>query len=82
MVLYTAGMAPDDEMAARLDAALDLADLAVEMVELRVRRERPELSDQEVQRLVAAWRRERPGAASGDAEGRLVAWPRAPQNAG
>jgi hypothetical protein len=62
--------------ARRLEIALDLADLAVELVEQKIRRDQPELSDSEVARRVTQWCRSRPGAEAGDAEGRAVCWPR------
>jgi hypothetical protein len=62
--------------ARRLEIALDLADLAPEIYEAKVRREAPGLSDAEVAKRVTAWLRTRPGAEDGDAEGRPVAWPR------
>lgn len=65
-----------EEMKARLEAALELSDLAVEMYEMKVRREHPELSEAEVAKRVFEWRRTRPGATWGDAEGRPVSWPR------
>jgi hypothetical protein len=68
--------ATPEEMGARLDVALDLADLALEMYEAKLRREHPHLSDDEVAREVALWCRTRPGAEWGDAEGRRVDWPR------
>jgi hypothetical protein len=63
--------------ARRLEIALELADLAVEMYEAKLRRDHPSLSDAEVLRRLAEWRRTRPGAEHGDAEGRPVTWPRA-----
>ena len=65
-----------DEVSARLRAALELADLGIEMYEAKVRREHPELSEAEVQQNVSEWLHTRPGAEGGDAEGRRVAWPR------
>jgi hypothetical protein len=64
------------EMKARMEAALELSELAVEMYEMTVRRAHPELSDAEVARRVCQWRQARPGAEAGDAEGRSVPWPR------
>lgn len=74
---YAAGMTRGhDEMRARLEAALDLSELAAEMYEMKVRRDHPELSDEAIARTVTEWRRSRPGAEWGDAEGRRVPWPR------
>ena len=61
---------------ARLATALELADLAAEMVECRLRREYPEASAEELNRRLAEWYQERPGALLGDGVGRPVAWPR------
>jgi len=61
---------------ARLTTALELADLAAEMVECRLRREHPEASAEEIERRLGAWYRERPGAPRGDGVGRPVEWPR------
>ena len=65
--------------ARRLEIALDLADLAVEMYEMKVRREEPTLTSEQVAARVAGWRRSRPGAEDGDGQGRRVAWPRLSQ---
>ena len=65
--------------ARRLEIALDLADLAVEMYEMKVRREEPALTAEQLAARVAAWRRSRPGAEDGDGAGRRVAWPRLSQ---
>ncbi len=62
--------------ARRLEVALELADLAVELVEARVRRENPQLSDREVAAVVLRWQRTRPGAEHGDALGVPTCWPR------
>jgi hypothetical protein len=62
--------------ARRLEIALDLADLALEMYEAKVRREEAMLTDEQVAERVAAWRRSRPGAEDGDGAGVSVTWPR------
>ncbi len=62
--------------AARLKTALELADLAAEMMECRLRREYPEASEEELQRRLAGWYQARPGALHGDGVGRPVDWPR------
>jgi hypothetical protein len=61
---------------ARLATALELADLAAEMVECRLRREYPEASAEELNRRLAEWYEARPGALRGDGVGRPVDWPR------
>jgi len=67
----------DGRLAAeRLDIALDLAELAEEMVECRIRREHPEASDEDVERALGAWYATRSGALHGDGDGRPVPWPR------
>jgi len=71
---------PDLEAAARrLRLALDLFRTGEAMMRERLRREHPELSEQEIEARLVAWLQERPGAESGDAPGRRVPWPR--QNA-
>lgn len=65
--------------ARRLEIALDLADLAVEMYEMQVRREEPTLAADQVAARVARWRRSRPGAEDGDGQGRRITWPRLSQ---
>ena len=65
-------------MKARPEVALELADLAVEMYEAKVRRDDPGLTEEEVASRVATWRRTRPGAEWGDAMGRRIPWPPAP----
>ena len=65
-----------DSAARRLELALELAELGVEIYETRIRREQPDLSDVQVAWVVAEWRRTRPGAELGDAEGRAIDWPR------
>jgi Xaa-Pro aminopeptidase len=59
-----------------LEDALELADLAEEMMEQRLRRERPGASDAEVDRALGDWLAERPGAPHGDAWGTVVTLPR------
>lgn len=56
--------------------ALDLFQAALEMLELRLRRQVPARSEDEIQRAIAAWLVHRPGADQGDAEGVLGVWPR------
>lgn len=64
------------DAAQRLGDALELAELAEEMVELRLRRLHPEASDGEIEGLVIDWLCERPGAPFGDSFGEFVKLPR------
>lgn len=64
------------DLAQRLEDALELAELAEEIVELRFRRQYPDADAAEVDRLLLAWPRERPSAPHGDAFGRPVTLPR------
>jgi hypothetical protein len=52
-----------------LETALQLFELAVDMLRARLRRERPGISDAEVEEAVRAWVRHRPGAEHGDCAG-------------
>lgn len=60
----------------RLAIALELADLAVAMVEQKLRRTHPDATPQEIAQRVRQWQRTRPGAEHGDAWGRPIPWPR------
>lgn len=60
----------DGDPAARLRTALELHELGVQMYRQRLRRERPELTDEELAAEVRAWLHTRPGAEHGDAVGR------------
>lgn len=51
--------------------ALDLFDLAVEMLRARLRRERPGITEEEVEEAVRRWVQARPGAELGDGVGRV-----------
>jgi hypothetical protein len=62
----------------KLQVALDLAELAVEMRRAQVAREDSSLSPAEVGAKVRAWQHTRPGAQHGDAEGIPGQWPRVP----
>jgi hypothetical protein len=62
----------------RLEIALQLFDLGIDMLRTRLRREQPGADDEEIERQVRRWLRHRPGAEHGDAEGRVVPWPREP----
>ena len=56
--------------------ALELCELAEEMLRERLRQVRPPLSTGEIEARIDAWYMHRPGAERGDAEGREVPWPR------
>lgn len=60
----------------KLRTAFELLDLAERMLRRRLRRENPELSDDEIEERVRAWYLHRPGAERGDAEGVVASWPR------
>ena len=65
-----------EKAAARLRMALDLFETGVEMMRQKLRRDHPDLTDDEVEARLGAWLRERPGAEFGDAVGRPATWPR------
>ncbi len=54
----------------RIETALQLFDLAVDLLRTRLRREQPELGDAEIEEAVRAWLHRRPGAEDGDSAGR------------
>ena len=58
--------------AARLEDALELADLAERMVRARLRREDPQASEAVIEQRLLAWLQERRGPLDGDAWGRQV----------
>lgn len=60
----------------KLEEALELADLAEQMVRERCRRAHPEATEDEIEKKVLAWLHTRPGAEHGDAVGRVVVLPR------
>lgn len=62
--------------AQRLEQALELADLAEEMMRLKLRRDHPAASEEEIEHLLDEWFLDRPGAEHGDAEGIPVTLPR------
>lgn len=64
------------EPAERLRAALDLIDFSLRVFRQRLRRENPELSEDQIDAKVEAWLGERPGAEQGDGEGEVGVWPR------
>jgi len=54
----------------RIEVALELFDLGVDMMRTRLRREQPGLSDEDIERAVRQWLQRRPGAEAGDSDGR------------
>jgi hypothetical protein len=60
------------EASARLQVAVELADLAEEIMRANLRRRHPRATDDEIEDMLVAWYAERPGAEHGDAEGRPV----------
>ncbi len=54
----------------RIETALELFDLAVDLLRTRLRREQPELDEAEIEEAVLAWLHQRPGAEHGDSAGR------------
>ena len=59
----------DPRVMARMRAAFDLADLAVEIQRQNLRRRHPDASREEIGSLLNAWLLHRPGAEHGDASG-------------
>jgi hypothetical protein len=55
--------------------ALDLFELGENMLRQRLRRERPQASEEEIEEAVRVWRTSRPGAELGDAPGSPRPWP-------
>jgi hypothetical protein len=66
----------DGAAAERFEMAMELCEVAEQMLREKLRRSHPGLPDAEVEALVDAWFMERPGAEHGDGEGRPVPWPR------
>lgn len=56
--------------ARRLQVALEMYQFAEDMQRARLRRQRPDASEQEIEASLRAWRCSRPGAPHGDAAGR------------
>jgi len=75
-VNYNGVMNDPAPAARRLQLALELHEAGVAMHRQTLRREHPDLSDEEIDSLLADWLRTRPGAEHGDAEGRPGVWPR------
>jgi len=65
-----------NEAAKRFEDALELAELAEEMMEQSLRRLHPNASDAELERWLVEWLGERPGAPGGDAPGTIISLPR------
>jgi hypothetical protein len=59
----------DPAAAERLRLALDMHEMGVWMQRARLRRTRPEASEDEIEAEVLAWLRRRPGAEHGDFPG-------------
>ena len=66
----------DDAVAERLRTALELAELAEQMLREKLRRDDRSLSLDDEEALVRAWYERRAGAEAGDADGTPGAWPR------
>jgi hypothetical protein len=62
--------------AARVQTALDLFAMGVEMLRMRLRRENPAWSAEELDLRIDHWLQMRRGAEGGDGQGRSVPWPR------
>ena len=60
----------------RLELALELHEIGVELKRQQLRRRHSGLTKEKVESLLDTWLRERPGAADGDATGRPGSWPR------
>lgn len=58
--------------AARLQQALELYTIGVDVMRQNLRRRHPTLPDEDIERLLGHWLCERPGAEYGDCDGRLV----------
>lgn len=60
---------PIETAADRLRAALEMYEVGEAMLRARLRRERPDASDDEIEAEVLAWLQRRPGAEFGDFPG-------------
>lgn len=60
----------------RLRVAFDLYEAGEALLRQRLRRQSPEMSEEDIEARVVAWRLRRPGAELGDGDGEPVAWPR------
>lgn len=66
-------MADRDETAQqRFTIALELADLAEQMLRSRTMRKHPEYGEHDIEHVIDAWYADRPGAEQGDAVGRSI----------
>lgn len=61
----------------RFRIALELADLAEQMMRQKLRRQNPGADEAQIERMLDDWLARRPGAEFGDAEGIPVTLPRA-----
>jgi hypothetical protein len=62
-------VAPGETPADRVRAALDLCELGERMLRERLRRDNPNISDEQIETAVDAWYARRPGAEHGDMPG-------------
>ena len=60
----------------RFRTALELADLAEQMMRQKLRRENPAADEAQIERMLDDWLARRPGAEFGDGEGIPVTLPR------
>ncbi len=68
----------DAPYAARCLLIGDLFETGLVFKRAQIRRQAPEISDEEVERRLIEWLRHPEGAEDGDADGRVVPWPRLP----
>lgn len=69
MVKWTMADARDESPTERLRVAFELIDIADRMFRQRLRRESPDMSEEDIEQRVAALYMRRPGAEFGDGEG-------------
>jgi hypothetical protein len=62
--------------AERFRTTLALFEFAEAQMRQRLRRKRPEASEEQIEAMVQEWLLHRPGAEHGDAVGRPIPWPR------
>ncbi len=65
----------EETMARRLELAFELFESGVQMMRSTLKRQYPELSDEEIEKKIFEWLRERPGAIHGDTVGRPILCP-------
>ena len=58
----------------KMEATLDLADVAEQIMRQNLRRRHPGASEEEIERWLIDWLHTRPGAEHGDGVGRHVPW--------